>query len=143
MNIQNIQELWAKDSVIDEFNLVSESLKTPNLHSKYYRIFMEEKITLLAYQDDYRILKFKKFEFYTEGGDSTTPSTWSLPPRGRLLKAEVDRYIEVDTDVITLGQRLQTQLEKVKMIESIIDTFKNRGFAIKNAVDMLKFQAGN
>ena len=38
MNLEQIQEMWEKDSKIDPDNLHDESLKIPQLHSKYYTL---------------------------------------------------------------------------------------------------------
>ena len=45
MNLDKIQEMWEKDSQIDPDNLHDESLKIPQLHSKYYTLY--NTITLL------------------------------------------------------------------------------------------------
>ena len=45
MNLEQIQEMWEKDSKIDPDNLHDESLKIPQLHSKYYTLY--NTITLL------------------------------------------------------------------------------------------------
>ena len=45
MDLDKIQEMWEKDSQIDPDNLHDESLKIPQLHSKYYTIY--NTITLL------------------------------------------------------------------------------------------------
>ena len=45
MNLELIQEMWEKDSKIDTDNLNDESLKIPQLHSKYYTLY--NTITLL------------------------------------------------------------------------------------------------
>ena len=39
MNLDEIQEMWQRDSVIDPDNLHDESLKIPQLHSKYYTLY--------------------------------------------------------------------------------------------------------
>ena len=39
MNLEKIQEMWQRDSVIDPDNLHDESLKIPQLHSKYYTVY--------------------------------------------------------------------------------------------------------
>ena len=39
MNLEQIQEMWEKDSKIDPDNLHDESLKIPQLHSKYYTLY--------------------------------------------------------------------------------------------------------
>ena len=45
MNLEKIQEMWEKDSTIDPDNLHDESLKIPQLHSKYYTVY--NTITLM------------------------------------------------------------------------------------------------
>ena len=45
MNLEQIQEMWEKDSHIDPDNLHDESLKIPQLHSKYYTLY--NTITLM------------------------------------------------------------------------------------------------
>ena len=45
MNLEQIQDMWEKDSKIDPDNLHDESLKIPQLHSKYYTLY--NTITLL------------------------------------------------------------------------------------------------
>ncbi len=39
MNLEQIQDMWQKDSVIDPDNLHDESLQFPNLDSKYYTVY--------------------------------------------------------------------------------------------------------
>ena len=39
MNLEKIQEMWERDATIDPDNLHNESLKIPQLHSKYYTIY--------------------------------------------------------------------------------------------------------
>ena len=54
MNLEKIQEMWERDSHIDPDNLHDESLKIPQLHSKYYTIYntitlLREKASCLLY----------------------------------------------------------------------------------------------
>ena len=56
MNLEQIQEMWQKDSVIDPDNLHDESLKIPQLHSKYYTLY--NTITLLRKRLESRIVVF-------------------------------------------------------------------------------------
>ena len=39
MKLEEIQESWSSDSKIDDTELDNESLKIPELHHKYFRIF--------------------------------------------------------------------------------------------------------
>lgn len=66
MNLDQIQEMWQRDSVIDPDNLHDESLKIPQLHSKYYTIY--NTITLLREKarDTYSRVKLERYNYYTE-----------------------------------------------------------------------------
>jgi hypothetical protein len=44
MKLEEIESLWEQDSKIDRTDLDNESLKIPMLHSKYYKIYLREKI---------------------------------------------------------------------------------------------------
>ena len=46
MNLDKIQEMWEVDSVINEFELDAESLRIPQLHQKYYKLYTEFKFIL-------------------------------------------------------------------------------------------------
>ena len=60
----------------------------------------------------------------------------------KLLKNEVDTYIESDDMMIQANLQLGMQEEKVGYLESIIKSINNRGFQIKSAVDWAKFTTG-
>ncbi len=65
MNLEKIQEMWQRDSVIDPDNLHDESLKIPQLHSKYYTLY--NTITLLREKarTQYTKIKLERYDFYT------------------------------------------------------------------------------
>ena len=65
MDLEKIQEMWRKDSVIDPDNLHDESLKIPQLHSKYYTLY--NTITLLRERarDSYSKIKLERHNFYS------------------------------------------------------------------------------
>ena len=48
MKIEDIMEMWTKDSSIDETELATESSNIPVLHNKYLKIFMAERIKLFS-----------------------------------------------------------------------------------------------
>ena len=66
MNLEMIQDLWEKDSKIDETNLHSESTKIPSLHSKYYKLY--NNILVLKKAQENKTQNFKeeeKWQYYT------------------------------------------------------------------------------
>lgn len=142
MNIQELIEEWSKDAIINRLDLVTASLDTPKLHAKYYRIYMGEKARLIQWTNDLKELKLEKHEFLTDGPHSESPPGWQLPAKGKIIKADSERYVEADKLVIALSQRIDLQKEKAKMLESIIYSINTRNFVIRNAQDMIKFESG-
>ena len=65
MNLEQIQEMWEKDSHIDPDNLHDESLKIPQLHSKYYTLY--NTITLLREKarEQYSKVRLERYNYYT------------------------------------------------------------------------------
>ena len=44
INLDEIQDMWRRDSKLDPDNLHLESLKIPGLHSKYYDLYNQLKL---------------------------------------------------------------------------------------------------
>jgi Recombination, repair and ssDNA binding protein UvsY len=142
MKLEEIYEEWNKDSEIDKTELGDEALKIPKLHHKYYQIYTTERMILRKYENDFKQLKLAKYEFYTIGPSEETPSSWRLPPRGMILKADVPMYMESDKEIIDMSLKIGIQQEKVELLESIIKSLTNRGFQIKSAIEWTKFTMG-
>lgn len=143
MKIENIQEKWNKDSIIDISDLASESIKTPQLHSEYYKIYINERLVFRKLEFDLKKLKFDKYEFFTNGPDETNRDKgWLMPAKGRIMKADISHYLESDNDIINLSLRIGIQQEKINFLDSIIKNINTRGFQIKNSIEYLRFQNG-
>lgn len=143
MKLESIFDLWEQDSNIDREQLDVESLNTPKLHQKYHKIYTQERIILRKYETELKQLRLEKFEFYTQGPTRETEEKgWKLPPIGRILKSDANTYVDADPDIIALTLKVGIQMEKIELLESIIKTLMNRGFAIKNAIEFMRFQSG-
>lgn len=143
MKLEEIQSLWEKDSVIDRSELGEESLKIPQLHSKYYKIYSEERMSLRKLEYQYNHLKKLKSSYYngSMSEEELNEHGWEPNPL-KILKSDIPMYIESDSDVITLQTKIDMQQEKVEFVESIIKSFTTRGYQIKSAIDWEKFKVG-
>lgn len=143
MNIEQIVNEWNKDCKIDETELGSESAKIPQVHNKYLKIYMGERIALFKLKSETKKVKRTLLEYYLGELDQE-----ELDQLGRqqfykkLLKNEVDVYIESDDMMIEANLRLGMQDEKVAYLDSIIKNINNRGFQLKTAVDWARFTTG-
>ena len=50
MKLEEIQELWNRDREIDISELAVESIRIPQIHDKYLKIYVDEKIKLRKLQ---------------------------------------------------------------------------------------------
>jgi len=144
MDTNDIAALWAKDSVIDETNLVGESKKIPQLHSKYYNLFYREVLRVKKLKAEYKELERLKREYYdgSMAEEDLREQGWK-PFRLKVLRNDVDKYIQSDKDIIKLSLTIDYHTANSNYLEDIIRTIHSRNFIIKNMIDMLKFQAGD
>jgi hypothetical protein len=143
MKLEDIELLWEQDAKIDRTDLDNESLKIPTLHSKYYKIYLREKVQLKAEEQDYKIFYKLKHEYYTGKLSQEDLNHYSWQPFPFVLKGDLQIYMDSDKDLAERLLKLQVQREKVELLENIIKTLNGRGFLIKNAIDFIRFTSGN
>ena len=143
MKLEEILELWNREREIDYTELGTESIRIPQIHDKYLKIYTDERIKLRGLEFELSKLVRAKTDWY-----AGRMSQEELEERGwdqflgRLLKNEISNYIESDNDVIKIKQHIAILQEKNNYLDSIIKMVSNRGFQIKNALDWLKFSHG-
>ena len=143
MRIDEIQALWEADANIDRMELGNEAIKIPKLHSKYYKIYIDERLALRKAQADYKVLLKDKQVYYMGGMDKAELDErgWEQNPI-RVLKADLQTYIDADPDIIKQALKIGYQQEKVDFLESVIKTLRERGFNIKSSIEWARFQVG-
>ena len=141
MNLDKIQEMWQKDSVIDPDNLHDESLKIPQLHSKYYTLY--NTITLLREKarDSYNKIKLERHNYYTGKAEPEVYEKEPFPYKVR-EKDAIQRYLDADEKLTTIDLKIRYYDTELKFLEEIIRIVSNRTFQIKNAIEWNKSQAG-
>mgnify|MGYP001173851775 FL=1 len=141
MNLEQIQEMWQKDAVIDPDNLHDESLKVPQLHSKYYTIY--NTITLLREKsrDSYKRVKLERYNYYTGKAPAEVYVEDPFPYKVR-EKDAIQRYLDADDKLTTIDLKIRYYDVMLKFLEEVIKTISSRTYQIKNAIDWHKFQAG-
>ncbi len=142
MKLEQIEEMWSEDCIINTVNLTEETIKIPKLHSKYYSILLKERMILSKYKADYKRLKLEKYEFLINPTEDKIKLGWKLPAQGKLLKNEVNQYLEADDLLIEQELKLGFQEEKVAYLKSIIDSINVRNFLIKNILEDRRFMNG-
>jgi len=143
MNLENLKELITKDSQIDSTELGIESLKIPQIHSKYLTILSDVKLLLTKQQNDLAILKLRKWKIYTGKASKEELDDWKEEPSElTLLKSDVEQFVEADPKVIELKSKIAVSEVKLKMVEEFLRSLNNRNFNIKSAIEWHKMMNG-
>ena len=140
MDLEQLQELADKDLKINDTELDLESLKTPQLHNKYLKHLTKFKLLLTRAQDDFTRIKKDKWEYYTGKADASVYA--QKPFNFKLLRQDVDQYIQSDERYIKAKQKVDYLQATVDFLDRTIRQITNRTFTIKNAIDWRKFTSG-
>ena len=141
MNLEQIQEMWEKDSKIDPDNLHDESLKIPTLHSKYYTLY--NTITLLRerVREQYSKVRLERYNYYTGKATAEVYAEEPFPYKVR-EKDAIQRHLEADDKMNKVDMKIKYYDIMLKFLEEIIRNISGRTYQIKNAIEWNKFQAG-
>tara|TARA_R100000329_G_scaffold5236_1_gene6869 strand:- start:86 stop:526 length:441 start_codon:yes stop_codon:yes gene_type:complete len=146
MKLEDIQELWSSDSVIDDTELDAESIKIPEIHNKYLKIFSDEKLRLVRLYSKSKELRRLKWLYYTGKLDEQTLKNleWDVFDLDiKKNRHDLEMFLESDKDIIELNDKVEYQKEKINYLETIIKSLSTRGFLIKNSIEWKKFIMGN
>ena len=144
MTLEELYKMWEKDAKYDDLNLDADSLNISSLHAKYNRLLSETRSQLRA------IMIKKKSHYSTLRdyylGNLNNPQDLERigrePFLNKVLKNEVQGYIDSDRDLIKMDERIALLEEKVEVIVEIMKCIHKRGYDIKSAIEWRKFTNG-
>ena len=143
MHIDNLKEQWNKDSALSS-DYHRESMRIPQLHSKYLNYFFDEKKDLTRMSKALARMRRIRFEYYTGTIEPGMLDKFNWDPFLRkILKTEVNMYLDSDEVLSTMEVELQDQKDKIHFIEEVLKQIAQRNFQIKEAISWQKFVSGN
>tara|TARA_B100001564_G_scaffold310509_1_gene282242 strand:+ start:365 stop:793 length:429 start_codon:yes stop_codon:yes gene_type:complete len=141
MNLETIQEMWKKDSVIDGDLYCEESTKIPQLHMKYMEFHNTFSLMKKEKELDMKRLIKEKWLYYK--GKAPSSVYKEMPFDFKLTtKEEINMFIESDDDIMKLQYRIDYLEQTLLYLDSVLRMINNRNFQIKNAIDWEKFKNG-
>ena len=144
MNIDELYEMWDKDTSIDEDHLDRESINSAKLHSKYLRLLIQHKMKHAALEADYNIKRQSKFRYYRGemGKEELKNLGWEQWQGIKPLKNEMEEFLTGDSDLNKLDVNITYIKVMVEALESIMKQISSRDWAIRNAIEFKKFISG-
>lgn len=140
MDINEIQQMWKEDSKIDPDNLHLESIKIPQLHSKYYEIFNNILLLKKKAIEDKNKLRLKKYEYYTGKAD---PEEYKEVYQKKIRdKEHLQNCMSADDDISKASLKIEYYETILNYLSDILKMIHNRSFQIKNNIDYQKYISG-
>ena len=143
MTLEELNALWKVDCVIDEGNIVKEAARIPQLHNKYYMLYMKELLRTKKLKKDLKVLMRDKTEWLNGSmSKEDLDERGCQPNRLKIVRQDIDKYLESDKDVIELSLRIDYYEGLAKYLEDIVKQVHNRNFMLKSIIDWARFTAG-
>ena len=140
MTLEEIQDLAEKDLKINDTELDLESLKTPQLHNKYMKHLTKFKLMLSKAEAEFAKTKRTLWEYYTGKADA---SVYAQKPFDlKILKQDVDQYIQSDDEYIKAKQKVDYLSTTTDFLDRTIRQLQSRDWNIRNAIEWRKFTSG-
>ena len=141
INLDKIQSMWQEDCKIDIDNMHEESIKVPQLHSKYHEILNNLILLRTKAQKIQKNVRHERYEYYSGKADPEVYEKEPFPKKVRDKDALI-RYMDADDRVSDANLKVEYYDVMINYTESILKQISNRTYQIKNSIEWHKFQAG-
>ena len=141
INLDKIQSMWQADCKIDIDNMHEESIKVPQLHSKYHEILNNLILLRTKAQKIPKSVRHERYEYYSGKADPEVYQREPFPKKVRDKDALI-RYMDADERVSEANLKVEYYDVMINYTESILKQISNRTYQIKNSIEWHKFQAG-
>jgi len=141
MNINELKEMCVKDTKIDITDLDGYSVSIPEMANKYHQLAYLEKNLVRYLRSEYKIIRLSRWKYYSGKAD---PKEYEDEPFDlKVLKNDMDLFLDGDVQVLTIKNKMEEQEEKIKLIEDTAKVIQNASFNISNTIKWKKFLAGD
>ena len=140
MTLDELKLQVKKDLEVDDETLDKESYKNQELYAKYLDHKTNFELLLYKAKGDYKILFRDKWEYY--GGKADAKIYVTKPFDLKVLKTDLNIYIESDEEIIKLEHKISYLETTIKYIDGVLRSILSRGGDIKNAISWKQFEAG-
>jgi len=145
-NLEQILEMWKKDSVIDELQLDQSARESAKLHSKYLELYSVNKLRYKKLDLEFKVLLKDKFMHYNGklSQEEMDSKGWDYDPLNGLtvLKGDMDKWYDADPVIQAHQAKMHYTQELIDTLKEILDNIKWRHQNIKNIIEWNKFTSG-
>ena len=140
MDLEQIQQMWDKDSVIDDVLLDEASIKIPRLHAKYLSLHNEFSLLNKRATQELKTLTHKKTLYYS-GKD--LPEEYEKEPFPyKVMKSDVLSWVAVDEQIQKVEMKLHYYDTVLNCVTEILKQIHQMSYNIKNLITWRQFVNG-
>ena len=147
MTLDEIHEMWKRDSQLDEMNLDNASRDAAKLHSKYLELHSHAKLHVKKLELDFKVLLRDKWLWYNGKmpKEKIDELGWKYDALDglKILKGEMDYYYDSDPEIQKSEEKIQYWKTVLETLSEIIDNLKWRHQTISNIIKWKQFESGN
>ena len=140
MNLEIINEMWSKDSKIDDVMLDNASLAIPQLHQKYLTLLTEFNLLQKKKSQDLKKLQHKKWLYYS--GKASPEEYEDKPFHYKVMKSDVPNWVSVDDDICKVEMQLDYYNAVIRTLEEILKQVHQMSYNIRNSIQWRSFVGG-
>jgi hypothetical protein len=141
VSLEVIQEMWQKDSEVNQDELDAESLKIPQLHAKYYQLYNTILLLRKQAEQQHSSILLERRKFYMGKAETQVYIDEPFPYKVR-DKEDLKLYLEADEKISKIRLKIDYYDTMLKYLEEILKQISNRTYQIKNAIEWRRFTAG-
>lgn len=144
MKLEELHDMWEKDSPINVTGLMDAAAGVASLHAKYMRLMTETRLRHRKAENDYASMRRMKYRYYR--GELTKEELeqmgWNQWRGNRLLKTDMEEFLEGDSDLGKLKDRMEYHKTCLLFLEQVIKSINSRTWDIRNLIEWTKFTQG-
>jgi len=141
MNLEQLQDKWKEDSVIDPEKYGEESVRIPQLHMRYMEFYNTFSLMKKDRESEMRSLVKEKWLYYK--GREPAKIYKDAPFDLKLTtREEINMFIDADDDVRKLQLKIDYIEQVIFFLDGVLRQINGRNFQIKNAIEWQRFQTG-
>jgi len=140
--LEELLEMWRKDSVIDRTEPGKELINIPQLHSKYLNILSRHRLLAKEAEFKYNKMKKIKWEYYTGKLDDAQLKHYGWEPFPFVLKSDISTYMESDEDLNKFTASKLMHEEIVDVCQAVLKELNSRTFQLRDFIAWERFIQG-
>ena len=139
MDLEAIQSMWAKDSIIDDVLLDEASMRIPQLHAKYLSLHNEYSLLIKKASHELKTLNHKK-TLYCSG--KAPPDDYTEPFPYKVMKSDVLSWVAVDESIQKVEMKLHYYDTVLNCCSEILKQIHQMSYNIRNTIEWRRFTNG-